>query len=228
MLMRYPVKSMRGEPLDAAELTFQGLPGDRRYAFVQAEGGRPLFPWLTARELAAMLRYQPRHESVDGRARVLVETPDGLTLPVRDDALRAELEERTGRKAFLIANYAGNYDVAPVSLISFGTLRQVAEESGVEIEPERFRMNLYVDSEAPGGFNEQEWVGRVLRIGVTARLAVQQPDERCMMITLHPQTGDASPAVHAAVAKNHNNTAGVYGVVLTPGPIRPGDPVYLE
>ena len=34
-LGRYPVKSMRGEPLFATTLTLQGVPADRRYAFVQ-------------------------------------------------------------------------------------------------------------------------------------------------------------------------------------------------
>ena len=32
-LFRYPVKSMRGEPLDLAELGWHGLAGDRRLAF---------------------------------------------------------------------------------------------------------------------------------------------------------------------------------------------------
>jgi len=33
-LGRYPVKSMRGESLAATTLTLQGVPEDRRYAFV--------------------------------------------------------------------------------------------------------------------------------------------------------------------------------------------------
>jgi uncharacterized protein YcbX len=32
-IFRYPVKSMRGEPLDAANLGWHGLDGDRRLAF---------------------------------------------------------------------------------------------------------------------------------------------------------------------------------------------------
>jgi len=34
-LARYPVKSMAGESLPAISLTLQGLPEDRRYAFVR-------------------------------------------------------------------------------------------------------------------------------------------------------------------------------------------------
>ena len=63
-LGRYPVKSMRGEWLDTASLTLQGISEDRRYAFVQA-ASRSAFPWLTARELPEMLFYQPRVEGAD-------------------------------------------------------------------------------------------------------------------------------------------------------------------
>ena len=55
-LGRYPVKSMRGEALPVTTLTLQGVPEDRRYAFVQA-ASRSSFPWLTARELPELLCY---------------------------------------------------------------------------------------------------------------------------------------------------------------------------
>ncbi|MBI3473376.1 MAG: MOSC N-terminal beta barrel domain-containing protein, partial [Candidatus Solibacter usitatus] len=42
-LARYAVKSMRGEALPATTLTLQGLPEDRRYAFVQT-ASRSSFP----------------------------------------------------------------------------------------------------------------------------------------------------------------------------------------
>lgn len=38
-LWRYPVKSMQGEELDAAEVTPRGIPGDRAYAVVDRETG---------------------------------------------------------------------------------------------------------------------------------------------------------------------------------------------
>ena len=49
-LYRYPVKAMAGESLTEAELGWFGLPGDRRYAFVQSDHTGD-FPWLTIREL---------------------------------------------------------------------------------------------------------------------------------------------------------------------------------
>ena len=76
-LARYPVKSMRGEALSVTTLTLQGIPEDRRYAFVQA-ASRTDFPWLTARQLPELLRYKPAvEEESSGEIVVAVTTPSG-------------------------------------------------------------------------------------------------------------------------------------------------------
>ena len=76
-LRRYPVKSMRGESLEATTLTLQGVPADRRYAFVQTVS-RSSFPWLTARELPELLCYTTFTEKVGPQeAEVTVTTPTG-------------------------------------------------------------------------------------------------------------------------------------------------------
>ncbi len=38
-LWRYPVKSMAGEELDGAEVSWHGLAGDRRWAFIRGSAG---------------------------------------------------------------------------------------------------------------------------------------------------------------------------------------------
>lgn len=227
-IVRYPVKSMPGEELASAELGFQGVPGDRRYAFVQA-GARSLFPWLTAREYPELLRYRPAFQG-DGRERprLFVTTPSGVPLSIDSDELLRRIEEGSGRAVFLLRDHRGSYDIAPISLISLGTTARIAEESDTPHDPARFRANLYVEADGGGPFAEDAWVGRILRIGGTARLAVTEPDERCAMITLDPRTGEARPEVLRSVAQIHGNRAGVYGTVLTPGEIGVGDRVYLE
>src|SRR5918994_1694043 len=50
-LWRYPVKSMAGEPLEAADVSWHGLAGDRRWAFIRAGLERSNFPWLTIRDM---------------------------------------------------------------------------------------------------------------------------------------------------------------------------------
>jgi hypothetical protein len=225
-LARYPVKSMRGEDLSSIEIGLQGVPEDRRYAFVQA-GSRSVFPWLTARELPALLQYRPFFGDED-RPRLLVATPEDAELPVDSDDLRRALEERSGRALFLLRDYRGNYDVSNVSIISLGTVAHVAAASGTEPNQNRFRANFYVETESGEPFAEEQWVGRVLRLGERARVAVTEPDVRCVMITLDPAGGPAAPEVLRAVAQGNGNRAGVYGVVLTPGQVREGDRVTVE
>jgi uncharacterized protein YcbX len=65
-LFRYPVKSMGGERVEAAELGWHGLPGDRRLAFRRLED-RGGFPWLTATTLPDLLRFSPCRRTDEAR-----------------------------------------------------------------------------------------------------------------------------------------------------------------
>jgi uncharacterized protein len=227
-LGRYPVKSMRVEILPATMLTLQGVPEDRRYAFVQATS-RSSFPWLTARELPELLCYRTSVEETDlPEVAVTVTTPSGEKWPIASDELRRALEVRSGRDLFLLRDYRGSYDVAPISLISRQTIMRIAEESQTREEPLRFRPNLLVDLKDGQPFDELNWVGRILRVGNVARIAITEADQRCMMINLDPANGKASPGILRCVVQQHAKCAGVYATVLTPGEVRVGDTVVLE
>ena len=227
-LGRYPVKSMRGEPLFATTLTLQGVPADRRYAFVQT-ASRSSFPWLTARELPELLCYCTSvTEAGAQEGEVTVTTPGGEKFAVTSDELRESLEARSGKKLFLLYDYRGSYDVAPISLISRQTISQIAKESETAEEPLRFRPNLLIDLESGEPFDELSWIGRILRVGDTARIAITQVDQRCMMITLDPASAKPSPAILRCVVQQHKQCAGVYATVLTAGEVRGGDTVALE
>ncbi len=53
-LWRYPVKSM-----EAVDVSWHGLAGDRRWAFIRDGLERSGFPWLTIRERPDMRHYRP-------------------------------------------------------------------------------------------------------------------------------------------------------------------------
>jgi hypothetical protein len=219
---------MRGEPLFATTLTLQGVPADRRYAFVQT-ASRSSFPWFTARELPELLCYSTCVEEAGSKeVEVSVTTPGGEKFPITSDELRETLEARSGKKLFLLYDYRGSYDVAPISLISRQTISQIAKESETEEDPLRFRPNLVIDLESGEAFDELNWVGRILRVGDVARIAITEVDRRCMMITLDPANAKPSPAVLRCVTQQHKQCAGVYATVLTPGEARIGDTVSLE
>ena len=228
LLRRYPVKSMRGESLSAAQLTLQGIPADRRYAFVQ-KASRSAFPWLTARELPDMLRYCPSVDESDSQAvRVSVTDPEGRQFAVDSPELLRALESRSGRELFLLHDGRGSYDTAPISMITGQTVARIGRETGVTDDPARFRPNLVVDLDGGDAFGEMDWVGKIVRIGGTTRVAITKWDQRCMIINLDPASAEANPAVLRYVVQKHNQYAGVYGVVITPGETQVGDTISIE
>jgi uncharacterized protein len=228
-LSRYPLKSMQGEELRSARLGFTGLPGDRLCAFVQTDL-RSAFPWLTGREMPDLLRYRASYqEGATGPRRhpdVEVTTPGGERLAAGSEALRIAIERACGRSIRLHTDHRGNHDAAYVSIITTATLRALCEEGGVPYDQRRFRMNLVVEGDGPP-FSEGAWAGRVARIG-SVRLGITEPDRRCVMITLHPETGAASSALLRATADRNGACAGVYASVLAEGELAVGDELFLE
>jgi uncharacterized protein YcbX len=135
--------------------------------------------------------------------------------------------QRDGLRLSLIRSDRALTDCRPLSIISRQTARQLSDEVGIALDPRRFRANIYVDLDSAPGFGENDWVGRRLRIGDKAEVAVLERDPRCKMITLDPETGEANPEIMRRVANDHDGMAGVYAAVLVEGTIRPGDRVAL-
>src|SRR5262245_28448820 len=95
-IFRYPVKSMAGERLDAAELGWHGLEGDRRLAFRRIHD-RSGFPWLSASKLPAMVLFTPhRSQAAESDLPTHVRTPEGADIPVFSEELDAEIGRRSG------------------------------------------------------------------------------------------------------------------------------------
>ena len=53
---RYPVKSMRGEPIEDVFVAYTGVMGDRLYA-ISSPRAPPEFPWHTNREQEEFILY---------------------------------------------------------------------------------------------------------------------------------------------------------------------------
>jgi uncharacterized protein YcbX len=224
-LWRYPVKSMGAEPLEAAEVSWHGVAGDRRWAFIRDGMVRSGFPWLTIRELPAMGLYRPRFaqpERPDGSA-TLVRTLSGTEVDVVDPALAAEL----GHGARVIKQDRGVFDTLPLSLITTQTLAGLAALVGAPLDVRRFRPNLLIEAPDGGPFPEDAWVGSVLRLGA-ARVRVDKRDQRCVVVNVDPATSQRDPAVLRAIAREREACLGVYGSTVQPGIVRTGDEVVLE
>jgi uncharacterized protein YcbX len=227
-IWRYPVKSMAGESLPRAEVSWQGLAGDRRWAFVRPGIPRSGFSWLTIRQQPRMWHYRPAFAEPDDpdRSETIVRTPDGRELEITDPRLAAEL----GDDLRVIKQDRGIFDSLPLSLI---TTRSIADLEGLldlipgELSARRFRPNLLVEPYGAAGFPEDGWLGAVLRIG-SMRMRVDRQDPRCVVITVDPDRLDSSPAVLRTVVQQRRTFLGVYGSTVTPGTVAVGDEVVLE
>jgi uncharacterized protein YcbX len=224
-LWRYPVKSMGGEPLATAEVSWHGLAGDRRWAFVRDGVVQSGFPWLTLRERGDMAHYQPL--LVDAgrpdRSPTVVRTPSGTTYDVADVALAAELAP--GARA--IKQDRGVFDTFPLSVITTHTIGGLEALVGRRLAVERFRPNVLVEATEGAPFPEDAWVGRVLRIG-GVRLRVDKRDGRCAVVTIDPATTERDPAILRAIVEDRQGCLGVYGTTVEPGRVAVGDAVILD
>lgn len=216
-LWRYPVKSMAGETLDAASISWHGVAGDRRWGFVRPDHEANGFPWHTIREEPRMCLFSARLRNPNrpdaSTADVL--TPDGDTVEITDPTL----PDRLGAGLRLMRLHRGEFDSSPLSLIGTATVAHLCRSIGQPTDVRRFRPNLLVETEEP--FVENSWVGRSLRIGGTV-LRIDRLDPRCVIINVDPDTGRPSPEMLRLVARSHGSNAGVYAAVVTPGEVRTG------
>ena len=225
-LNRYPVKSMMAEPMQGAALHWTGLQGDRTYAFVR-ESDRSDFPWLTARQVPAMVRHEALYTDPDPKhATVQVRAPNGTVYDVRDPALAAHLSEQAGQPVRLVRIGRGTYDAMPVSVLTDAQVAAVGAAHGTPVGAERFRANILVAA-APDAPPEREWAGRELRFGTEARVRLDWAIPRCAMVAIDPDTADRDPEVLRTVVQAFGNRVGTYCAVTAPGPIAVGDPVTL-
>jgi uncharacterized protein len=120
-----------------------------------------------------------------------------------------------------------------VSLISRASLARLAVLAGESvIDGRRFRMLVEIDGAAAHA--EDDWVGRTVRLGVTA-VRFHGHVGRCLITSRDPDTGRIDlPTldVLGSYRQNLDTTEplpfGIYGEVLQEGAVRVGDRVLVE
>jgi uncharacterized protein YcbX len=204
-LWRYPVKSMRGEPLESVELGPDGFEGDR------------------------LVRVEEQGEQVTGRTRPgllgLSATlgPAGEPLvdghPWRSEEAAAAVARAAGEGAVLVsANGTRFFDETPLLVATDG----MAESFG--IDRRRLRPNVVVGGVE--GMAERDWEGRLLRAGETV-VRLDHLCERCVMTTFDPDSLAQDPDVLRRINAELGGLAAINSSVVEPGRIRVGDPVAL-
>ncbi len=225
-LWRYPVKSMAAESLTEVDVSWHGLAGDRRWAFIRNDVRQSGFPWLTLRERHDMNLYRPSfvEPARPDKSPVVVTTPSGAVFDIMNSALGTELYPSGAR---IIKQDRGIFDTFPLSLITTQTIARLGEAVGVPLGIERFRPNVLVEATDEAEFPEDGWVGVVLRIG-GMRIRVDKRDGRCVVITIDPVTSERTPEILRRVAKDRQGCLGVYGSTVEPGRVALNDGVFIE
>jgi len=231
-IFRYPVKSMRGESLEAATLGWHGIEGDRRLAFRRLDD-RSGFPWLTATKVPELVLFAPQRneDAQEADLPTHVRTPDGEVLAVFGEELATEVGRRQRAPVEMMHVRQGIFDEASISVISIDTVNEIGRLVGQSLDVRRFRPNVVVRAVRPVPFQEDEWVGGVLSFGEgpdTPAVTVMMRDERCSMVNLDPDSPSRAPEVLKAVVRAHQNTAGVYTTVTRVGRLAVGQHIFLH
>ena len=213
-IWRYPVKSMAGERVSSAALTHSGVDGDRRWALVDGTANRA-GKLLTGKDDKRLMTYHARLKGDD----VEVVGPGGDTRRL-DDALVSDVALVSGRPLTLRDLAGANFDDSPVLVVNLSTIAGFSLAAGVEVDHRRFRANLYID----GLEHEEElgWIGRRLIVG-SAELEVVKRCERCVVITLDPDSTAATPSLLRVLTNTSDTCMGVYCRVARHGQVSVGD-----
>ena len=223
---------MGGERLDAANLGWHGLDGDRRLAFRRMDD-RGGFPWLTAGKLPDLVLFDPlrREDGASGDLPTHIRTPDGAEMPVFGEDLAAEVGRRYGAPVQMMQLNHGVFDEATISVIASDTVREIERLAGRSLDIRRFRPNVVVRLLRSVPFQEDDWLGGVLAFGNgddAPAIIVTMRDVRCSMVNLDPGSASPAPEVLKAIVHAHQNTAGIYGAVTRTGRLAIGQTIFLR
>jgi uncharacterized protein YcbX len=205
-LWRYPVKSLAGERLDVADVSAQGIAGDR-VVHVRDGDGRV----TTARTKHRLLGLHGRlgadgEPLIDGRPWSSEQALAAVRGAVGGDV---ELVRYDGRERF---------DVLPLLVATDGAIAELG------VDGRRLRPNVVVSG--VDGLAERSWPGRRLRIG-DAIISVVKLRARCVMTTFDPDTLEQDVGVLRRIATEFGGRMALDCDVRQGGRIKVGDEVAL-
>ncbi|HEX7887690.1 MAG TPA: MOSC N-terminal beta barrel domain-containing protein [Phenylobacterium sp.] len=244
-IYRYPVKGFTPESLPHVDLApGEGFPHDRIWAVENGPSGYdPEAPAFTPKQkftvLAAIPGIAAARTRYDEASGVLTAEASGaprfagrladaqgrasfatwLTAFLDPEDVRGPLKVVDARGAFRFTDHP----LGQVSVVNLASVRDLSHKMGVELDPLRFRANLYV--EGWPAWIENGWTGRELMVG-WGRAKVFKPIVRCAATEVDPTTGVRDLEVVKALFDNHGHMfCGIYIRMTAPGRVGHGDAV---
>lgn len=163
-LWRYPVKSMMGERLEAAEVVERGVVGDRAWALVDDETGKVVSakrPQRWGRLFECGARFVSEPDGEQPTAPVEITLPDGQRMPGGSESADA-LSALLGR---------------PVSLVSEAPVSPTLEEYWPEVEGLAHQDSITLEAMPSGTFFDLASV-HLLTTATLGRLSELYPEGR--------------------------------------------------
>jgi uncharacterized protein YcbX len=206
-LWRYTVKSLKGERIQEAHITPDGIPGDRGIVVIRRLNGR----FLTSRVKPKLLGLEGRlgangTPTING---LPWDSPEALRLVTEASGEAVTLESVPAPQAF---------DVLPLLVATDGATGYL------NIDHRRLRPNILIAG-VPG-LEEQSWPGRAIAIGPVRIRAVKLRD-RCVMTTFDPDTQVQDNSVLVRIIQQLDGSTALDCSVETSGLIRVGDAVEI-
>jgi uncharacterized protein YcbX len=248
-LYHYPVKGLSSQPLERVTLgAGQGFPFDRMFGLARFDSGftardpKPLpktrFYMLARDTRLATLR--TRLDPDTGRFTIHVEDELVHDSTLSDAAGAAaavdffcrlfDLDERhrpvlahAHPHRFTDGSVGSPQMMNAISLINLESVRDLGRRIGAEVDPLRFRANLYFDGWRP--FSELEHVGQDVRVG-PVRARILKRTQRCAATEVNPLTAERDIPVPRLLKEHYGHVdMGVYAEVLSGGALAVGDEV---
>ena len=205
-LWRYPVKSMAGERLEAAEFGEGGIQGDRVVQVRRADGHM-----LDARAHPRLLSHRPTY-GAKGELRI-----DGRMWDSEEVARDVVAAAGAGTRLVWQESFA-RFDLLPLLVATDGAIAALGRDG------RRLRPNIVVGG--VDGLAERTWEGRELRVG-EVHIGIHSLRDRCVMTTYDPDTQAQDHQVLKRIVHEFGGRMALNCWVIRGGRIRVGDLVTL-
>lgn len=236
-ICRHPIKGHGREALASVRLLAGAcLPWDRHWAVAHEAaklepGWNPCVNFARGAKAPALMAIYSRLDEATGVVTLTHPTQGDLVFRPDDPAdlvrfldwVRPLNPENRARPVGIVTAGRGMTDseFPSVSILNRASLADLSARMGMDLSPDRWRGNLWLDGAAP--WAEFGWIGQNIRIG-GAVLKIVEQITRCNATKVDPETGVVNADTLGALEAGFGHQDfGVYAMVVESGPIAVGD-----